>query len=345
VIPVYAAYGLTFTSSVAIPALVALQQAVYRTDAHVDVGLPPPWVSNAQTLPPRRIPTVRDLATKKESVFSLTEYGDGLFFLLAYGDGTRFMVDGAGTRIWGEPGSGLTNDDVFVYLLGPILGFVLRRRGHVPLHASALDIQGRAVALVGPPGSGKSTTAAALALRGWPVLCEDVCALQRAESKWNVLPGYSRICLWPDSVEFLFPSLESLPLIIPQGWSKRYLPLDGSRARFAERPSDLSTIFMLDPRSAEPSTPRIERLSPASGLVYLVQHTYMNWLIDRSQRALEFETLAHLASQVRIFRITPSSRPDRLADLLSLIESHAGSSDSSASQPISMQTCIGWSNV
>ena len=344
-ITVYAAYGLTFTSSVPIPALVALQQTKYRTDAHVDVGLPPPWVSDAWTLPARRIPTMRDLATTKESVFRLTEYGDGLFFLLAYGDGTRFMVDYAGTRVWGEPGSGLTNDDVFVYLLGPVLGFVLRRRGHAPLHASALDIHGRAVALVGPPGSGKSTTAAALALRGWPVLCEDVCALQRAGRKWNVLPGHFRICLWPDSVEFLFPSLESLPLIIPQGWSKRYLPLDGSRARLASRPSELSTIFLLAPRSADPSTPRIEMLSPAQALMHLVQHTYMNWLIDRRQRALEFENLAHLVSQVRIFQITPGSRPDRLAELLSLIESHAVSPDSSASQPISMQPSIGCSNV
>ena len=51
--------------------------------------------------------------------------------------------------------------------LGPVFAFVLRLRGAVTFHASAVRI-GDAVAFLGPQGAGKSTTAAALALRGCP---------------------------------------------------------------------------------------------------------------------------------------------------------------------------------
>ena len=41
------------------------------------------------------------------------------------------------------------------------MGFVMLLRGIVCLHASAIAIDDEAIALLGPAGSGKSTTAAA----------------------------------------------------------------------------------------------------------------------------------------------------------------------------------------
>ncbi len=186
----YRAYGLTIASSVEIPALrSAVLDNVINPDIHFEIGAPrPEWAAQALELRGERLPADRPATTGRDS-FKLTEHGEGHFFQLAYGDGTRFLVDERATRIWGEAGPGLTEGDVFVYLLGPIIGFVHRRRGRAPLHASSLAIGDRAVALVGMPGAGKSTTAAALALRGWPVLCEDVCALQETDGEIHVLPG------------------------------------------------------------------------------------------------------------------------------------------------------------
>lgn len=55
-----------------------------------------------------------------------------------------------------------------------LLNLALGRRGRHPVHASAVAVEGRAVAFVGPSGAGKSTAAALLARRlGAPLLGDD----------------------------------------------------------------------------------------------------------------------------------------------------------------------------
>src|SRR5690348_16585408 len=103
------------------------------------------------------------------------------------------------------------------------MGFVLRLRGALCLHASSVAVGDSAVALVGLPGAGKSTTAAAFACAGFSVLSDDVVALADEGPQFYVHPGYPRVNLWPDSVQELFGSEDALPRITPT-WDKRYLP-------------------------------------------------------------------------------------------------------------------------
>jgi hypothetical protein len=241
-------------------------------------------------------------------------------------------MDCAATRIWGEPGPNLSYDDLCIYLLGPVMGFVLRQRGTVTLHASSLSIHGRALALVGEAGAGKSTTAAALALRGWPVLGEDVCALAESAGQYQVLPGYPRVCLWPDSVDFLFSSRDALPLMVA-GWEKRFLSLDGSRAQFASSSAPLAAIFFLAERSNQDAAPSVELISQREALLLLVRNTYMNWYLDRRQRAEEFDVLSRLVSSIDCFQVIPSNDPLRLPMLAELIENRASRSFDSRPDP------------
>jgi hypothetical protein len=286
----------------------------------------PSWVDEVLKLRPSS-QRVRPTHMISGDSFKVSEYAGGSFFQLVYSDGTRFVIDGSATRVWGEPGPGLTDEDLCVYLLGPIMGFIARRKGFTPLHASSVVIEGRAIALLGEAGAGKSTTAAALALRGWPVLCEDVCLLTETNLQPHVIPGYPRICLWSDSVGYLFSTPDALPLIV-RGWEKRFLALDGtSRARPALEICPLSSIFFLAPRTDEDRAPCIEPLSKRHAVLQFVQNTYMNWLLDREGRAGEFDAIVKLVSQVACFRLTPSSDPARLDGMAALIESHVLSSD------------------
>src|SRR6185437_2076265 len=102
---------------------------------------------------------------------------------------------------WREP---LTLEDTSTYLLGPVMGFVMLLRGVVCLHASAVAIGEGAIALVGPAGSGKSTTAAAFAERGYRVLAEDVVTLDDRGYRFLLQPGYPCIRLWPAAVKALY---------------------------------------------------------------------------------------------------------------------------------------------
>lgn len=125
---------------------------------------------------------------------------------------------------------------------------------------------GCGVALVGPAASGKSTTAAALALRGCAVLCEDVCPLAEVNSECFIEPGYPRVCLWPDAVAKLFGAEDALPRLTPN-WKKCYLPLDGGRARFLQRPIPLAAIYLLGERSPRDFAPRLLPMSPREALM------------------------------------------------------------------------------
>jgi hypothetical protein len=318
----YRVYGLTLESDVPVTGLSPLPEAMSCPDVQLHFAAVPSWVTQTLLLPITSIRVRPSSFFPGDGKFTVYEFADRRFFQLMYSDGTRFLMDHAATLIWGEPGPGLSYDDLFVYLLGPVLGFALRQRGTVTLHASSLSIQGNAIALVGEADAGKSTTAAALALRGWPVLGEDVCALADSEGQYQVLPGYPRVCLWPDSVNFLFSSPDALPLMV-SGWEKRFLSLDGSRARFATSSAPLAAILLLAERSAQDSAPSIEPISQREALLRLVQNTYMNWYLDRRQRAEEFDVLTRLVASTDCFQVIPSSDPARLNTLAKLIEGYA----------------------
>jgi len=196
------------------------------------------------------------------------------------------------------------------------MGFVLRQRGTRALHASSVCIAGHAVELCGQSAAGKSTTAAALALRGLPVLTENVSPIIELGATFIVEPGYPRVCLWPDSVKQFLDSPDALPLL-RANWDKRYL--DGVRATFEPQPKPLGVIYLLSPRTDGSDAPRIEQIAPRDALLALVQNTYMNWLPNRDRRAAEFDFLSKVLNQVPARRIIPPADPARLPALCDLI--------------------------
>ena len=281
-------------------------------------GPEPAWVAKLLALPARILSQRSEPPGSADPSFILTEHGNKEGFQLSYSDGTRFAVDSSATHVWGTYQPPLTAEDLATYFLGPVLGFVLRRRNIVCLHASGVDVGGHAVCLCGDAGYGKSTTAAALALRGLPVIAEDVVALQESGSKFEAVPGYPRVCLWPESVKILFGSEDAQPQLTPI-WEKRFLELDGTRAKFAPEKLPLGVLYLFAPRSGDESAPRVEKVSPREALLELVQNTYMNWVLERPQRASEFDSLCRLVQQVPVRRITPHAKPEKLAALCDLI--------------------------
>jgi hypothetical protein len=318
----YRVYGLTLGCDTPVSALRQEHTALEKYDIVVSLGPETDWVQEAKRLPsliehPRPGEVERDV-----SPFTLTSFGSSEFFELAYGDEALFFVDGGAERIWGTCWPPFTNEDVATYLLGPVMGFVLRRRSILALHASAVCIGGQAVALCGESQAGKSTMAAALALRGIPVLCEDITPLIEADGKFQVEPGYPRVCLWPEAVEKLFDARDALPRLTPS-WEKFFLPLDGRNAKFEDQRRAVSAVYLVAPRVEEVDAPRIETMGSREALLNLVQNTYMNWLLDRSQRAAEFEALGKLVAQVPIRRIVPHVDPERIGALCELIVADA----------------------
>ena len=314
----YRAYGLEVNSSIRIEALEFAPSLAEKFELLFEEGPEPGWARRLLALPPKVLKRRLEPAEVAEPSVVLTQYGDQEGFELAYADGTRFVIDGAAERVWAAYQPPTTQGVMLMCLLGPVMGFLLRRRHITSLHASCIELQGRAIAFCGEAGFGKSTTAAALALRGLPVVAEDVVPLQETSGRFLTVPGYPRVCLWPESVQMLLGREDALPLITT-GWEKRYLALDGQRAKFAARKLPLALLYVFAPRVSEPEAPRVEKLGAREAVLELVPNTYMNWVLDPQQRAEEFDTLCRLVKQVSVRRIVPHAQPERMTELCDLI--------------------------
>jgi hypothetical protein len=198
------------------------------------------------------------------------------------------------------------------------MGLILRLRGCVCLHGSAIAVGDQVIALLGAAGAGKSTAAAAFALQGLPVFTDDIVALDDRSDRFWVQPGDPRIRLWPESVQALYGSLESLPRLTPT-WDKRCLDLRQNGYRFGLKPLPLAAIYVLEERSDMPVAPWVQAVSPRAGLMTLVAHSFANSLLDRTMRAGEFELLGRLIKMVPVRKVRPHADPQKLAALCRII--------------------------
>ena len=305
-------YGLGVVANRPIPGVPSSKTA--SDDIRIDFGLRPAWlheVSEAQIEPCYIADYTDECGNAVLRVFRLLE---GQYYRFCYADGTEFVVDRAGTQIWAEWPESLTLEDATTYLLGPIMGFVMLLRGVVCLHASAVAIVSDAIALLGPAGAGKSTTAAAFAERGFSVLAEDVVTLDDRGDRFMVRPGYPCIRLWPSAVRALYGTESQLPRLTPN-WDKCYLDLTGRPEQFQQQPLPLAGIYLLGERRDDCDAPFVEPLDRAEGLMSLVANTYATKLMDKEMRAREFELLTRVLGSIPLRRVTPHVDPARIPEL------------------------------
>jgi hypothetical protein len=309
-------FGLRLGANQAIPGP-APEPADSRVDVQIQLGSIPAGVSKA--IPNEISPCTNQDADdygRPEAIFWTGKGSDG--FRLRYDDETVFIVDKRGTHVWAAWPKTLTLEDTAVYLLGPVLAFVLRLRGISCLHASAFSVEGRAVALVGPSGAGKSTTAAAFAGRGFGVLTDDLLALEEQHDRVIAHPGYPRLRLWPDALGILDNAPAALPRLAPK-WDKRYLSLHSNGCRFERQPLPLSAIYLLDERRDDPAAPFVESLTASAGLLNLLANARGDFHPDRHSHRREFDMLGRVAQRIPIRRVVARTESRSLAPLCDAI--------------------------
>lgn len=311
----YSIFGLQLYSNRPIPALIA-SPATVEVDIWVDLA--GPRLNDVSEAPLQRFYVSPDRDGGGQPVLTVWKPANGAYFRLCYIDGTEFLVDRRGTCIQAAWPDAVTLDDTLTYLLGPVLGFVLRLRGITCLHASAVVIDDHAIAFVGPAGAGKSTTGAAFAGRGYAVLSDDIVALWDQNNTFLVQPAYPRVHLWLASVQALYGPLDALSRLTPT-WEKRYLDLTLNGYRFQRQALPLAAIYILDKRCPNPATPFVEALPAHAGLITLIANTYASSLLDHAMRAQEFELLSRLAARVPVRWVHPHANPAHLSGLLDSI--------------------------
>ena len=84
-----------------------------------------------------------------------------------------------------------------VLLAGSGMAHALTAEGHSPMHASAVEVDGRAIAFIGPSGKGKTTLAGLLCAAGARAVTDDVLRCEIADGEAVCFRGGSNLRLRP----------------------------------------------------------------------------------------------------------------------------------------------------
>lgn len=306
-------YGLGVVANRPIPGVPS--STIASEDIRISFGSVPAWLNDVTATQIETSYIAEYKSECGEPALRVFRVLDGKYYRFHYADQTEFLIDAAGTEVWAQWSTPLTLEDTATYLLGPVMGFVMLLRGIVCLHASAIAVDNKAIALLGPAGSGKSTTAAAFSDRGYGILAEDVVTLDDRGDHFLVRPGYPCIRLWPASVKALYGSETHLPKLTPN-WDKCYLDL---RDQFHAEPLPLAAVYHLCERRHDTIAPFVESLDRSEGLLSLIANTYATKLMDKQMRAREFELLTRVLNNVPMRRVTPHADPARISELCDTI--------------------------
>jgi hypothetical protein len=221
-----------------------------------------------------------------------------------------------GHEIVVDPVPALDERVLRIFLLGSALGVLLHQRELLVLHASALTVDGRAIAFLGGSGWGKSTTAAALHAHGYGVVADDVVALDVDHTASTMIrPAFPRLKVWPEVAASLGYMREELNIFDPEDPRREYRVSHG----FPQVSLQLQRIYVL----AKGDRQDVRLLPPQQAFVELVRHSYAAAIfVDTGPPPWHFRQCARVASSVAIYRLTRAHSISMLPDIVRLLEEH-----------------------
>jgi len=220
----------------------------------------------------------------------------------------RILIENGRTIVF-DACHGVDEERVRLEFIGTTQSMLWYQRGYLPLHASALLVDGRAIAVGARSHSGKSVLAAALTRRGCPLVADDMMVVDSSGKAPIVLPGYQKLRLWEDACEQLGLRDKAIA-------NAHYAPGKFVLETAGAPPHDpvpLTDLFILsgdrtDRLSAEP-------LGPVQGLQNLLAATHMlDAARDMGRQEQVFSGINAIVANVRIWRVTA---PEGLEHVLS----------------------------
>jgi len=247
--------------------------------------------------------------------FYRTESG----YLLRFPGLVDFTLSPAGLDVTAYPAPGTSEQAVEHLYLNQVLPLALSRQGKRVFHASAVEIDGAAVAFMGASGKGKSTLAASFASGGYRFLTDDGLMVAACRTGYQVMPSHPFIRLWQDSETALIaPDTPTAPAL---EFTSKSRFLAGETIQFCDSPRPLRRVYFLGDGSAARVT--FQRLKPSEALIELVKHSFLLDIEERVMLAAHFDELSTLAGQPIHYRLDYPRRYEDLAAVREAIIQHA----------------------
>jgi hypothetical protein len=211
-------------------------------------------------------------------------------------------------------------------LAGPALATLLHQRKAMPLHASCVARDGRAIAFVGDSGAGKSTTAMLFRNRGYEIITDDIVTCHTRPSgatdqDMAVNPAGRSPKLWHDAAGML--GTDGMTADAEYGGTaKKVFTLPPAALESAPRLDAVFILRWIYPPDAEPEVIPLGRLE---ALALLRKNIYRDTLVG--VLGLEGEYMARLAALLRtvpVFAIARAHSVTALPDIHPTVEQALG---------------------
>lgn len=302
----YHAYGLTIGSQLSLPELIEIPQAKVQVTVRLDDRPAPASITSA----PHEFRRTRD-----ETLLFWSQVGS-------------FRVR-AGQEITFQPAAGADERLTHDALLGVVMGELLRQRGLLVLHASAVAVGDCIVAFVGGKQWGKSTLAATLCARGHQLVADDVVAIEFLDDgRPTVVPAFPHLRMWPDAISSLGLDSEALPEVVWSG--KRYVEVNGN---FRGSRGPLVGVFLL----GAGDSPGIEPMTGAQSLTTLLGNSYAGRATQccfQPAESSDFLKCAQLVRSALVYNLKYPRSLELLPTVAKMVEDHVAARVSHAASAV-----------
>lgn len=231
------------------------------------------------------------------------------------------LIEG-GERIVCSPVAGVPESTLGHIFLNQVVPIALSARGgRLVLHASAVAIDGGAVAFAGETGQGKSTLAGSFCRAGAPLVTDDFLVVEETPSELSVIPTYGGLRLWDDAASAVAVASAELPNVAHFSDKKR-ISLAEHQLPFCSGPVPLERIYLLGDDVPEVSMIGIEPIPARAAMMELTRYAFHLDLSVSAVREAEFSRLGKLAAAVPVYRLSYPRRWDELPTVQAAIRGH-----------------------
>ncbi len=286
----YAAYGLRISSDVP---LTEFEPASGPGDILVRYVKDTGWVHESP---------------ENSSYVEITSRRAGFWFS---GVGSIVVRDGVSIDI--DAIEGADENLIRLYIEGMMMAMLLHQRGFCVLHASVVNVAGRAIAFLGHVGAGKSSLAAAFVARGHALVSDDNAAVEPNLALPMVMPAYPYMKLYPEIAASLGYAENMLhPLHAGQ------VKVAGSAcSNFTAKALPLDRLYFL----GRGYPPEIQPITGPGLLLEMVRHSVPTRWGCRGDEA-HLHRCGAVAGKVRGFTVRSFDTLSSLQQLASRLEEH-----------------------
>lgn len=284
----YEAFGLKISSEIYLPELLSLQKG--KADISINIG--------KVKLPQLSIHNGINFKITKNEIF---RFWDPI---------GKFKI--THDCITMEPNPSVDQTVLRNFILGTVFATLLRLRGNFVLHSSCVNIHNTAIAFSGFKGYGKSTTAMAFYLKGFPIVADDYIAIEFDKNNNPfVRPGFPSLRLSSESKQVFGLSMDDNLEI--EYSDKKYV---SAKKSFSNRKLPLKNIYILDRKEQI----MINKLNFQEAFMELVKNTFGIYMFSKSELNDNFFQCENIVKTVDISKLEIPNSIDRIPDIIKRVE-------------------------